>query len=202
MARHTHLIACHDCDLLHQAPQVTIDSRMLCRRCGAVLHRARIRMVSRTLPLVASGLILFILANIFPFMGINANGIQQDTIFISGIFQLFQQQMWGLGALVIMTTLLAPLLQLLGLSYLLSLLSLGRQVPAGKPILKGVIALQPWSMLDVYLIGVLVALIKLLKMGTVLPGVALYSFAGLILVQFGISMMIDHQQLWERISPS
>lgn len=202
MAGNTHLIACHDCDLLHQLPQVTINSRMLCHRCGAVLLRSRTRMVSRTLPLAISGLILFTLANCFPFMGIRSGGIQQDTIFISGIFQLFQQQMWGLGAVVILTTLLAPLLQLLGLSYILSLLSLGKNVPAGKPILKSIIALQPWSMLDVYMIGILVALIKLLKMGTVLPGIALYSFAGLILVQIAISMMIDHHQLWERIAPS
>jgi len=202
LARYTHLVACHDCDLLHQLPQVAADSRMLCNRCGAILHRARTRMVSRTLPLVVSGLILFILANCFPFLGINTNGIQQDTIFISGIFQLFQQQMWGLGLVVILTTLFAPLLQLLGMSYILFLLSLGKKVPAGKPILKSVIYLQPWGMLDIYMIGILVALIKLLKIGTVLPGIALYSFAGLILVQIAISMMIDHHQLWERIAPS
>jgi paraquat-inducible protein A len=135
-------------------------------------------------------------------LGINTNGIQQDTIFISGIFQLFQQQMWGLGLVVILTTLFAPLLQLLGMSYILFLLSLGKKVPAGKPILKSVIYLQPWGMLDIYMIGILVALIKLLKIGTVLPGIALYSFAGLILVQIAISMMIDHHQLWERIAPS
>jgi paraquat-inducible protein A len=57
-------------------------------------------------------------------------------------------------------------------------------------------------MLDIYMIGILVALIKLLKIGTVIPGVALYSFAGLILVQIGIGMLVDHQQLWERLEPS
>ncbi|HEX9776909.1 MAG TPA: paraquat-inducible protein A, partial [Geopsychrobacteraceae bacterium] len=169
---------------------------------GAILLRPRIHMISRTLPLVLSGLLLFFMANAFPFMAVKTGGIQQDSIFISGIFQLFQSRMWGLGAVVVLTTLLAPLLQLCGLSYILGLLSLGKQVPGGKPLLKSIIAIEPWSMLDIYMIGILVALIKLLKIGTVIPGVALYSFAGLILVQIGIGMLVDHQQLWERLEPS
>jgi len=202
LANNSHLIACHDCDLLHQLPRVDTEGRILCRRCGAILVRARAAMISRSLPLVLSGLVLFFLANVFPFIAISSGGAEQDTIFISGIFQLFQQQMWGLGTVVIVTTLLAPLLHLLGLCYILSLLSFDIKVPAGTLTLKSVIALQPWSMLDVYMIGILVAMVKLLKMATVIPGVALYSFIALILVQMGISMVIDYHQLWERIEPS
>ena len=159
-------------------------------------------MISRTLPLVLCGLILFFMANTFPFMAVKTGGVQQDTIFISGIFQLFQQDMWGLGLVVVLTTLLAPLLQLLGLGYIFTFITLGRQVPGGKSVLKSIITMQPWSMLDVYMIGILVALIKLLKIGTVIPGIALYSFAGLILVQITISMLLDYHQLWERLDPS
>jgi len=159
-------------------------------------------MLSHSLPLVLSGLILFFMANAFPFISVTSGGIQQDTIFVTGIFQLFQQQMWLLGAVVTVTALLAPLLHLLGLFYVLLLLSAGLKVPAGKLTLKVVIHLQSWSMLDVYMIGIMIAMVKLLKMATVIPGVALYSFLGLILIQIGISMAIDYHQLWERIAPS
>lgn len=202
MAEASHLIACHDCDLLHKLPQLSSDGRVTCRRCGAILVRSRTETVSLSLPLVVAGLILFLLANCFPFMAVSSGGIQQDTIFISGIFQLFQQQMWGLGAVVVLTTLLAPLLHLLGLLYILTLLSLEKKVPAGREILKGVIALQQWSMLDIYMLGVLVALVKLLKMTTVIPGIALYSFAALIVVQVAISIVLDHHHLWEKVVPS
>lgn len=202
MAEASHLIACHDCDLLHKLPQLSSDGRVTCRRCGAILVRSRTATVSRTLPLVVAGLIFFLLANCFPFMAINSGGIQQDTIFISGIFQLFQQQMWGLGAVVLLTTLLAPLLYLLGLLYILTLLALERKVPAGREVLKGIIALQQWSMLDIYMLGVLVALVKLLKMTTVIPGIALYSFAALIVVQIAIGIVLDQHHIWERVVPS
>lgn len=200
MAKTSHLIACHDCDLLYRVPAMPTDSRLICRRCGALLLRARPGMISRTLPLAASGLVLFGLANCFPFMSIKTGGLQQDTIFISGIFQLFQQDMLILGAIVVVTTLLAPLLQLLGLSYILTLLMCGKKVPGGRQVLKSVLALQPWSMLEIYLVGVLVALVKLLKMATIIPGVALYSFTALILVQMMISLTFDHHQLWERVT--
>ncbi|MDT8421497.1 MAG: paraquat-inducible protein A [Desulfuromonadales bacterium] len=200
MTENRHLIACHDCDLLHRLPQAGRDSRVLCNRCGAILQRNRIRMVSRTLPLVIGGLILFVLANCFPFMSLNTRGLQQDTIFISGVFQLFHQQLWGLGTIVVLSTLLIPLTQLLALSYLLVGLSCDKKPPAGVPVLKYFTLTKPWGMLDVYMLGVLIGLVKLLKIATVIPGIALYSFAGLILVQVTLEIVFDQQELWERIA--
>jgi len=200
LTENIHLIACHDCDLLHRLPQASGDSRVLCNRCGAILHRNRIRMVSRTLPLVIGGLILFVLANCFPFMSLNTRGLQQDTIFISGVFQLFQQQLWGLGIIVILSTLLIPFTQLLALLYLLGGLSCDKKLPAGTSVLKYFTLTKPWGMLDVYMLGVLIGLVKLLKIATVIPGIALYSFAGLILVQMALEMVFDHRELWERIA--
>ena len=192
------MIACHECDLLHRTRPLAIGSQARCTRCGAVLYRRRRNSLERTLALNVAGLILFALANSFPFLGMKLEGQQQQIVLLSGIIELYRQGLPLIAALVLLTTIVSPLVQLTGLLYVLLPLKLDRLPPAIWRVFRWVRALQPWSMLEVFMLGILVALVKLARMADIVPGISLFCFFGLIYVLAAISATLDPHSVWEK----
>ncbi|MGD8292590.1 MAG: paraquat-inducible protein A, partial [Desulfobacterales bacterium] len=87
------LIACHDCDLIHHIKPLPAKGVAVCTRCGAVLHRHKPNSLDRTLAFVVASLILFILANSFPFLGLKIGAQIRQTTLITGIYELYIQGM-------------------------------------------------------------------------------------------------------------
>jgi len=194
------LIACHECDLLHRIPEQQGRGAVRCRRCGAVLHRSIRNSLDRTLALTVTGLILFSIANAFPLLAFRLQGRETRVTLISGVTDLYQQGMWELSLLVLITTFVVPLLELCILCYVLLPLRINR-VPWG---LAGVFRLaagmQPWGMMEVFLIGILVAIVKLGDMAQIVPGLALWSFALLIVILAAAAANLDPQLIWNRVA--
>ena len=194
------LIACHECDLLHRMQPLPAKSKARCRRCGARLYVHSPETVNRTLALAVSGLLLLLIANSYPFLSIESQGTVLETTLITGTMILAQQSMAGVAILVLLTSMLLPGLLLAALVYVLWPVKWGFRPPAARGMFRMALTLRPWSMTEIFLLGILVSVFKLAKMATVIPGVALFSFLALVFVLAGVTTFLDPRSVWEAIS--
>jgi paraquat-inducible protein A len=191
--------ACHDCDLLQRVGSLPEGATALCARCGAVLRRRRRNSIERTLALTIAACVLFAVANAFPFLSFDMSGQVTRTTLLSGVFDLWEQGVPAIAALVGFTAVAAPFAQLALLLYVLLPVHLGRvpwQMARAFRLLRRV---QPWSMMEVFMVGILVAITKLVDMAQVVPGLALWAFSGLIFVLAGAMASLDPEAVWERL---
>ncbi len=193
------LIACHECDLLHQVRPIPDGAIANCIRCGAVLYRQRPDSLDRTLALTIAGLILFAVANTFPFLAFNIKGQETHTTLITGVLDLWSQGKETLAMVVLLTAIVFPGAQLFSLLYVLAPLKLNRIPPHLALVFRFVHSLQPWGMMEVFLLGILVSVVKLAGMGKIIPGLALWSFALLIVVLAAAAANLDPRVVWERV---
>ena len=170
-----------------------------CTRCGAVLYRHKPNSLERTLALTVAALILFVTANIYPFLALRLEGREQETLLFTGVRDLYDYGMWELSLLVLLTSIVVPLIHILGMIYVLLPLKFDRLPWKLTVIFRLVLALRPWGMMEVYMLGVLVSLVKLSDIATIVPGIALYSFALLILLMAGSAASLDPRVVWNRL---
>jgi paraquat-inducible protein A len=193
------LVGCHHCDAVIEEPIVPDGGSAICRRCGGTLFRRQRRTVEFTLALICAAAILFVVANAYPFLSFEIQGQKTETTLGSGTLALWNQGSYGVAALVCLTTMLAPALQILLLLYVLAPVHFQRPAPAGVIAFRWVEKWRPWSMLEVFLIGVLVALVKLADMADIVPGIALWAFALLIPLLAGAAAFLDPEIVWREI---
>ncbi|OPG75785.1 hypothetical protein B1218_29680, partial [Pseudomonas ogarae] len=171
------LVACHECDLLMRKPQLAHGEKAECPRCGYELYAHRHNVVERSLALVIAALLLYVPANFLPIMQLNLLGqSSQDTVW-SGVVGLFDTGMQGVSAVVFLCSMGIPLLKLLcQLAVLLTIrLDVGRSY--GLLLYRIYHHLRDWGMLEVYLMVVLVAIVRLADLSAMPLGVGL-PFAG------------------------
>jgi len=192
------LMACHECDLLQTIQPLMGKASAKCYRCEAVLYSRKPDSLERTLAFTLAGLILFALAVSFPFLSFKIGAQIQQTTLITGVKVLFEQGLAGLATVVLLTTILAPMLQLLGLLYVLLPLKLGRPAYKLPLVFRWTHTLQPWSMMEVFMLGILVSMVKLMKMAQIIPGISVYAFLALIFVLAAASASLDPHAVWER----
>jgi paraquat-inducible protein A len=195
----TSTIACHECDLLYELPPLPEGSVAKCSRCGAVLQSHKRDSLDRTLSWTIAGLILFAVANTYPFLALKSEGLVHQTTLITGVEQLYKQDMRSVAVLVFLTSILFPCLQLVGTLYVLLPLKFNRLPWKMAPVFRFIRGIQPWSMMEVFMIGILVSAVKLAKMASVIPGLALYSFVILIFVMAAVAASLDPHLVWERL---
>jgi paraquat-inducible protein A len=193
-----HLIACQECDLLQRPAPLRARSHARCRRCYAVLYRSQSEELDRPLAFTLGATVLFVLANAFPIVGLELQG-QSTTATLFGMVQsLYEEHMQMLALLVFFTTMLVPAVELAAMCYLLVPLWRGH-VPARLPLaLRLLQAVRPWGMVEVFMLGVLVALVKLGHVANVVPGLALWSFGGLMMMIAAAAATFDPRAIWAR----
>ncbi len=192
-------IACHECDLLHQRRSLPSGGAARCIRCGAVLYRHKRDSLNRVLALTISGLILFIVANAYPFLTFRLEAQIQETTLISGVLELYAQGMWIVAGVVFLTSILMPLLELIGMLYILLPLKFNLRPWKFPIIFRLVRSFKPWGMMEVFMLGILVSFVKLAKMASLIPGIALYAFLVLIFVLAASAASLDPHIVWSRI---
>ncbi|MGB0713230.1 MAG: paraquat-inducible protein A [Gammaproteobacteria bacterium] len=177
------LTACHDCDGLYRtAPDHDRPHRAACPRCGATLYRILPNGLDRALALQLTVLMLLAMVNLSPFLALELGGRVEQTHLISGSWALTRLGQWELGVIVALTSVVFPLLTALGWLYLLIPLRLGIRPRHLGPVFRWTRALAPWSMISVFMLGVIVAAVKLLEMANVIPGVGLFALIALLIV--------------------
>ena len=137
------LAACLDCDALHDLTGMTETSEACCLRCGNVMRRRSRNMLPRILALLSASLILFVIANTFPFLAFKLVGRIQENTLISGVFELYAQGMPFLALLVLFTSIAVPLLYMIGALYVLAPLTQNRQAPGASFVFRWVSMLEP-----------------------------------------------------------
>ncbi len=193
------LVLCHDCDLPNRVGDVPEGGAAHCPRCDGLLRRSIPDTLDRTLAFTLSGILLFVVANSFPFLSMVMQGNVTETTLASGVSALFDQGRPLVAILVLVTTILAPFLQLTATFYVLLPLKLGGRAPAAKHVFRLLHRIQTWSMMEVFLIGILVSLTKLVEMAEIVPGIALWSFVVLIPMVAAARSSLDSHWVWERI---
>jgi paraquat-inducible protein A len=193
------LVACHDCDLLCRLGEIPEGASAYCARCGGVLRRRRRNSIERTLALTLAALALWIVANVFPFLSFDMKGRVTETTLATGVIDLWGQDMPEISVLVGFTAIAAPLAQLVLLLYVLGPVHFGRLPWQMARSFRWLRHIQPWSMMEVFLVGILVAITKLVDMAQVIPGLALWAFCALIVVLTAALSSLDPEAIWERI---
>jgi paraquat-inducible protein A len=163
------------------------------------LYRPYDENFDRPLAFTLAAAILFIVANAFPIVSLEVQG-QSSTATLFGTAQaLYHQNMKMLSALVFVTTIVVPAVQLAAMTYVLVPLRLGR-VPHWMPMaLRALQAVRPWGMVEVFILGMLVSLVKLAGMATVVPGAGMWSFGGLLMTIAAAVASFDARSIWARL---
>lgn len=171
------LLGCPECDLLQRPTPVAAGQAALCSRCGAKLYRAPRPGPDRMLPLALAGLVALGVAIAFPIVGLEIKGTQTQTTLIGAALALYENHMPPLAALVIATTVVYPLLALSAMALLKH--RAARHAPA---LLRALRAIHPWCMVEVFVLGLLVAYAKLAHMTTVAPGPGAWALGAFIVL--------------------
>ncbi len=194
------LTACHECDLLQREPILPPGGVACCRRCNAVLFRHIPDSLDRGLAYTLGAAILFIVANVFPIVGLEVQGTLNATSLYGAVEKIWDNDMEGVAALVFGTTILIPALEISLMLYVLVPLKFGRLPGEMTSILRFLQSVRPWSMTQVFILGVLVALVKLAHLAHVVPGVALWAFGGLILMLTAAIANFNTHELWNLVT--
>lgn len=192
-------IVCETCGLVQQVEKLEPGSRAECCRCMSIIGRRKINSLGRTAAFSLAALILYIPANIYPILRMNYYGAYSENTVWEGCVNLFKDGQWFVAGIVFLASILIPFFKLLGLFFLVITTKLrsARRRQQRTWIYKIIAVIGPWAMLDVFLLSVLVALVKLQQIATVLPGRGLLAFTGVVLLTILASASFDPRLIWE-----
>lgn len=190
------LVACHECDALQRMPQL-VDGVVCCHRCGARLQHLGRYVLDRPLALAVTALILLVLANVYPIVGLEVGGTRIATTLVHSVHQLWRVHVQLVSVLVFLTVFVVPASQILAVLYVLLPLRFDR-IPLRIDVpLRLFRFVRPWAMVEVFILGILVSLVKLARMAHVVPGVALWAFAMLVIVLAALGSAFDPNRFWK-----
>jgi paraquat-inducible protein A len=193
------VIVCHACDLAHRFAGVAPAVRVRCVRCRAELYRTSAAGVDMALALSIAGLVLFIIANLYPLVAFKVNGTTRMATLTGAALGLYDQGYATLAMLVIFTAVLVPLTQILAFLYVLVPVRLGFRAPAQETVFRALAALRPWGMTEVFVLGAIVALVKLSSEAEVSPRIALIAYGLLMFMLAAMASITPTEQFWQWI---
>lgn len=188
---------CADCGQRQYVPHPAPGDLAACLRCDKVLRRGQRDPLPRTLALGITGVVLLLIACTAPMMDVSTTGMDRTATLLTGPEGLELHGLWELALLVVLTTIAVPLAHLAGLTWVVGALHLPRP-PRHLPRLFGVLQyLRPWSMVEVYLVGLFVAYTKLRQLAHIETGPALWALITLMLVVVAVDALLDPEAVWE-----
>ena len=193
------LVACKICGLVQRVPALAPGAQAVCPRCGAVVVEHKVNTLSRTAAFSLGALMFYLPANIYPILQMELYGAHSENTVLDGCISLFQHGQRLVAVIVFLASLLIPFLKLLGLFYLVitTRFASRRRRLERTWIYRIIDVIGPWAMLDVFLLSILVALVKLGELATVLPGRGLFAFAAMVVLTILATTSFDPAQIWE-----
>lgn len=192
-------LACPECDLLLRRNTTIVGEKAHCPRCHYLLHRPRTDSIARTFALSLTGLFLLFPANLLPIVGIKVLGNSHDGTLWSGVMTLFDEGMWAVAFVVFLASVLFPVLSIV-LSLLISSHLYFNHANRHLSLwLRTLQHIDEWAMLEVYLLGIIVACVKLASMAELKFGLGLTAFVLLLLVTVMLASNFDGTLFWQRI---
>ena len=193
------LMACHSCGLLSRS--VSGMHNAACPRCGAQVHLRKPDSLARTWAFLIAAAILYIPANTLPILETNSLfGSQRDTI-MSGIVFLWIDGSWPLATVVFVASVMVPMLKLIALTWLLISVQRGRaRSPMQSARLYRLVEfVGRWSMLDIYVVTLLAALVQLKSLALIKAGPAALAFGAVVVLTMFAAMAFDPRLIWDPV---
>jgi len=190
------LIICQQCFTLHEEVPIADGTQALCTKCGGVLYRYETRLIDYGLALSITGLIFFIVANVFPLVQIELLGHEQYITITKTFVSLFDNGFYVVGLLCTFLIFIFPLMIFTINIVLFSLLKLAKGKTMTKELLVLISHIRPWSMSDIFLISILVALVKLIGYAQIHIGVSFWALILFVLIDLYITKYIHISELW------
>ena len=189
--------SCHSCGDL--SPAVTGAER--CPRCGAALHLRKPNSLARTAALLLAAAICYVPANVFPVMTVKQFGRGDPSTILGGVQELIESGMWSLALLVLFASILVPMLKLVTLTLLVWSVRRGsRWRPRDRTRLYRLTEqVGRWSMIDMFMISILAALVNLGAVATIEPGLGATFFAAVVVITMFAAMSFDPRLIWDRM---
>jgi paraquat-inducible protein A len=198
------LILCRTCDLPVEVGTLVPGSRAVCPRCGSKISERKPNSLHRTAAFSLAALVLYVPANIYPILRMEFYGAYSESTVWDGCVKLFQDGMWFIAVIVFLASILIPLFKLIGLFFLVTTAKSMRWQRERTRVYKFIDVIGPWAMLDVFLLAVLVAIVKLEQLATVLPGPGIVAFTCVVILTILASFSFDPRLIWddqERVAP-
>jgi len=195
---------CHICNLVMTIPNQANDLRLGCSRCGSVVHRRKPNSLSRTWALLVAASICYVPANVYPIMAVTSFGKTQADTILSGVIYLFVHGMWPLALIVFVASVVVPVLKLIGLTALvISVQRKSQWRPRERARLYRIVeVVGRWSMVDVYVVTILVALVHLGSLASVEAEIGSFFFGAVVVLTLLASQSFDPRLIWDPIPMS
>jgi paraquat-inducible protein A len=191
--------ACLQCDLLLPRPTLGPGERASCPRCGAHLAAVPRDGLLRPFAFCSSAVVLLVIAVSFPFLSMKAGGLENAMTLPESGIALYRHGMVMLSIVVMAAILFIPT-AILGLALaLVGQLMRGRPAPWLAPVARLIFGLATWSMVEVFVIGVIVSLVKLASMADVVLGISFWSYAVFSLCLTAALSSLDRDYVWREI---
>lgn len=193
------LFVCHECDLLQKVPYVEPGNDATCVRCHFRLFRNPKGGIDKPLALVIASLMIFVVANINPIMTLDILGVKLNTTITGAAYIFMLSGSPELAAIVWLPSVLIPALILGGLFYVLFSIRFEMNWRYTRPVLVWISRLMPWGMMDVFLLGILVSLVKLVGLADVVLDIGFFAFFLLVILYAATMASLEPHTLWEAL---
>lgn len=198
------LVSCHDCHLLSSWQKLEVGQSAFCPRCGGELHQRKPNSIARTWALVLAAMIFYIPANVLPMTITAALGSTQSDTIISGVIYFIHSGSWEIALVIFTASVFVPFMKFSILIYLLlSVQFKWVKRPRDRTILYKVTeAVGRWSMVDVYVVTILIALVKLGVLVNMEAGPAAVYFASVVVITMFAAESFDPRLIWDTMEES
>jgi paraquat-inducible protein A len=199
--RQREMVACHNCDLLHLKTDMPQGGKAFCTRCGALLYAESPRAIETALALSIASLIFFAAAHLLPFISVDIEGNASTIFLVSTIETLTEIDNQLLALAGIFLLLIAPMIVLLVDILLLYRLRFARagNTTVSRQLLLLAGHMTPWNMLEIFLLGVLVSIVKLATMAGIELHEGFWAFVALVIINLIIAVRIHPETLWQAL---
>ena len=200
MATTDAVYACEICGLSQRVEPLAPGSTAECIRCGSAVASRPFGGLEITAALTIAALVLYVPANIYPILVFNLYGMYTENTVWDGVVSLMKYDQYFIALVVFLASIVIPLLKLLGLLFLVASVKWGkgRRLRGRTKIYKFIDVIGPWAMLDVFLVAILVALVKMGDLGRIIPGPGLIAFTAMVVLTMLASQAFDPKSIWNR----
>ncbi|MBW2282321.1 MAG: paraquat-inducible protein A [Deltaproteobacteria bacterium] len=195
------LIRCHGCERLSRRRRLGAGASASCSRCGTLLQQRQPDSLSRTWALVIAAYICYVPANLYPVMVFSRLGQPEGDTILSGVQVMFEMGWWAVGGLIFFASIVVPMAKLLSLTgLLLSVQWRSSWRPRERTVLYRVVEyIGRWSMLDMFVVSLMVALIQLGAVATMEPGIGATFFAAVVILTLLAALSFDPRLIWDQM---
>lgn len=190
------ILLCPDC---HRLARLEPNGNAECARCGAALHARRPDSLRRTWALLLTSMILYVPANLLPVMTVNTLGNGQPDTIMSGVLTLIRLQMWPVAAVVFVASIVVPTFKLVGMAILLYSVQrrLAMSARQRAVMFRFIEWIGRWSMLDIFVIAILVALVDFGHLASIEAGYGAVAFGSVVVLTMLAALAFDPRLIWD-----